>query len=83
VACALLGYTGNASDETGLGNQNSVIEHYDPAWFVDGAHSDFHLSASGAATIGNVATRGPGDPVRDIDGDLRPNGAGKPGEDQP
>ena len=81
AACELVTYSGNAVDQVGFG---ALIEHYDAAWFLDAANGDFHLTASGAAAIGNAATWAPGDPPLDVDATARPTSVpGTPGIDQP
>jgi hypothetical protein len=81
AACELVTYSGNAVDQAGFG---ALINHYDPAWFVDAANGDFHLTASGATAIGDTAVWAAGDPPLDVDGTARPtSAAGTAGIDQP
>lgn len=79
VACELLGFSGNAVDQSGFG---ASIAHFDASWFSDALNGDFHLTAAGAAVVGSAAELATDDPKRDIDGALRP-ASGAPGVDQP
>lgn len=81
AACELVTFSGNAVDQEGFG---ALIAHFDPSWFLDAANGDFHLTASGAAAIGNIAAWASGDPPLDVDGAARPMSIpGVPGFDQP
>jgi hypothetical protein len=80
-ACNGLDWVDNGVDELGYGEQ---IGAYDAAWFVDPEGGDFHLSVAGAVGIGDIAEWDEGDPLVDIDGDLRPTEVeGRPGLDEP
>ncbi len=81
TACNNVDWVDDAVDELGYGE---IIGGYDADWFVDPASGDFHLSAAGAVAIGNIADWDEGDPLVDIDGELRPmESEGRPGLDEP
>jgi len=81
AGCGALDWVDNAVNQAGYGE---VIGAYDSGWFVNPTAGDFHLTAAGAAAIGDIADWDEGDPLVDIDGDLRPTKSeGRPGLDEP
>lgn len=81
TGCGSVDWIDTAVDEIGYGE---VIGGYDGGWFVDAPGGDFHLTAAGAVAIGDIADWDEGDPIVDIDGDLRPTKSeGRPGLDEP
>ena len=72
--------SGNAVDSGGsFGTQ---IAWYNEAWFNNAPAGNFRLTTLGRSAIPQVAARGAGDPLVDIDGQSRPTSAGFPGLDQ-
>jgi len=82
--CYQLGLNNNAHDQPGQGLGGTVVEDYDPTWFVISGPSRFILSASGQEVFADIADWDEGDPLFDIEGDPRPTEMlGYPGVDEP
>ncbi|MEM7160705.1 MAG: hypothetical protein AAF799_48155 [Myxococcota bacterium] len=75
----------DSATEADLGGSNTALGPMDTGWFSDFAGGDFHLGLVPAALV-NAGRWQQGDPVVDIDGDLRPEIDGSvdvPGADVP
>jgi hypothetical protein len=64
--------------EADLGGTNVSLGEMSTTWFVDYARGDFHLTATHPVAIATTAQWTTGDPLTDIDGDLRPTVDGMP-----
>ena len=77
-----LSFVDNAIDESGMGG--TEVPSFDPTWFVVSNGSRFFLSDAGQAVFADIADWDEGDPLTDIEGDLRPTETpGFPGVDEP
>ena len=69
--------TNTASEAALSGDGNVGLDDMNVSWFVDYNGGDFHL-ATPPAIIATAALWEDGDPLTDIDGDLRPRTVGAP-----
>jgi hypothetical protein len=70
VDCTELTLLNNALEDASMFPGNTTVGELLPEWFVGGAN--YRLSAEAPAEIAAAAVRQAGDPVADIDGELRP-----------
>jgi hypothetical protein len=81
VDCDGLTFSGNATEQAGFG---ATVGVYEPGWFENAAAGDLHLTTQGEAAIPLSAPWAQGDPIADVDGDLRSTESDNyPGFDQP
>ena len=72
--CPVVMFTNNGADQN-LGAGNQDVGPLNPDWFM-ALPSGLSLTLDGAAVFGGLAVWNTGDPLTDIDGDLRPDVAG-------
>lgn len=71
IQCAGLEVTTSVIDTEGLGGGDvTVVDTFNPGWFVDPAGGDFHLVAG--TMFEDLGIWEDGDPLVDLDGDPRP-----------
>jgi hypothetical protein len=74
VQCPNAAISHSALEQQQVG-ENVMLGALVTSWFADYANGDFHLSGTHPAEINTAASWQPGDPLVDIDGDLRPQDA--------
>ena len=76
IACANVSFSFSVVDTAGLTGSDNDVLSFAPAWFPNIAMSDFHVGMG--PPFADVAQWSTGDPLTDIDGDLRPAVDGTP-----